>query len=138
MSLIKEKLVKQQFFGIFFYLLYLLAMVRPLVPIIEYHANYDYIANVLCENRDKPYLECNGKCYLEKQLKKANHTNHDHKSTVPSINFDDYPISPVTQFGYRISSAIIITNSVVKSSINIYQDEYLSSILHPPQITSIT
>mgnify|MGYP000976592457 CR=1 FL=1 len=50
--------MKNQVLGIFFYLLYLLAMVRPLVPIIEYHANYDYIATVLCENKDKPYLEC--------------------------------------------------------------------------------
>ncbi len=128
--------MKNQILGIFFYLLYLLAMVRPLVPIIEYHANYDYIANVLCENRDKPYLECNGKCYLEKQLKKANHNNHDHKSTIPQIDFDKYPISPVEQFGYRISSDTSISNSVVKSTVNIYQDEYLSSILHPPQIIS--
>lgn len=126
--------MKNQFLGIFFYLLYLLAMVRPLVPIIEYHANYDYIANVLCENRDKPYLECNGKCYLEKQLKKANHGDHDHKSTIPSINFDDYPISPVDQFGYRILSSLVSSLSTVKSSVNNYQDEYLSSILHPPQV----
>jgi len=94
--------VKNQAFGILFYLLYLLAMVRPLIPIMEYHANYDYIVNVLCENRDKPYLECNGKCYLEKQLKKTNHDNHDHNSTIPQINFDDYPISPLNQFAFQV------------------------------------
>ena len=126
--------MKQQFFGIFFYLLYLLAMVRPLVPIIEYHANYDYIANVLCENRDKPYLECNGKCYLEKQLKKANHGDHDHKSTVPQINFDDYPITPLDQFNYQISSSKENYNLKVNTSQNIHQDEYLFSILQPPQV----
>ena len=126
--------MKHQFFGIFFYLLYLLAMVRPLVPIIEYHANYDYIANVLCENRDKPYLECNGKCYLEKQLKKANHNDHDHKSTVPQINFDDYPITPLDQFNYQISSSKENYNLKVNTSQNIHQDEYLFSILQPPQV----
>jgi len=78
--------MKNQFFDILFYLLYLLAMIRPIIPIIEYHANYNYIANVLCENRGKPYLECNGKCYLEKQLNKINHDNHEHKSTIPPIN----------------------------------------------------
>ena len=94
--------MSKQFLAIFFYLLYLLAMVRPLAPLIEYSVNYNYIATVLCENKDKPYLECNGKCYLEKQLKKVNHDNHEHNSTIPQINFDDYPITPLDQYSYRI------------------------------------
>ena len=124
--------MKNQFLGIFFYLLYLLAMVRPLVPIIEYHANYDYIANVLCENRDKPYLECNGKCYLEKQLKKANHNNHDHKSTVPQIDFDKYPVSPLDQFSYKIKNSLKldIERFFVQKQTSI---DFFKSILKPPQ-----
>jgi hypothetical protein len=127
--------MKQQFFGIFFYLLYLLAMVKPLVPIIEYHANYDYIATVLCENRDKPYLECNGKCYLEKQINKSNHSDHDHKSTVPQINFDDYPISTLGQFTYAIKNFNELT------TVNYFVDKcssqnYYNSLLKPPQYTS--
>jgi ABC-type antimicrobial peptide transport system permease subunit len=125
--------MKNQFFGIFFYLLYLLAMVRPLVPIMEYYANYDYIANVLCENKDKPYLECNGKCYLGKQLNKVNHDNHDHKSTVPSINFDDYPVSPLDQFSYQIKEFSEIYST--KFFVNKYtSQDYYNSILKPPQV----
>lgn len=30
--------------------------------------NHAYIAKVLCENRDKPMLHCDGKCYLRKKL----------------------------------------------------------------------
>ncbi|GAB3249091.1 hypothetical protein GCM10027347_05920 [Larkinella harenae] len=37
--------------------------------IAYYHANKDYIAKVLCENRAKPQLRCNGQCYLAKRLK---------------------------------------------------------------------
>lgn len=36
-----------------------------------YQANKEYIARVLCENRDKPQLHCDGKCYLAKRLKAA-------------------------------------------------------------------
>lgn len=36
--------------------------------IAYYHANKDYIAKVLCENRAKPQLNCDGKCYLAKKL----------------------------------------------------------------------
>lgn len=43
---------------------------RPLWPIVNYVTNYDYIATVLCENKDKPELKCNGQCYLMKQLAK--------------------------------------------------------------------
>tara|TARA_R110002020_G_scaffold47905_1_gene136810 strand:+ start:14044 stop:14421 length:378 start_codon:yes stop_codon:yes gene_type:complete len=45
-------------------------LVRPLWPVVEYVANYDYIKNVLCENRDRPQLNCDGKCYLAKQFAK--------------------------------------------------------------------
>jgi hypothetical protein len=34
-----------------------------------YQINKTYIARVLCENRDKPVLNCNGKCFLAKKLK---------------------------------------------------------------------
>jgi len=33
--------------------------------------NRDYVARVLCINRDKPQLQCNGKCHLAKQLRAA-------------------------------------------------------------------
>lgn len=33
--------------------------------------NRKYIAEKLCENRDKPRLRCHGKCYLIKMKKKA-------------------------------------------------------------------
>ena len=127
--------MKNQIFGIFFYLLYLLAMVRPLVPIMEYYANYDYIATVLCENRDRPYLECNGKCYLEKQLKKTNHTNHNHKSTVPQINFDDYPISTLGQFTYNIEPISEDNSDIFFVDTYILQN-YYNSLLKPPQVVS--
>ena len=37
----------------------------------EFKANQKYIAAALCENRDKPQMHCNGKCYLMKKLKDA-------------------------------------------------------------------
>ena len=33
--------------------------------------NQKYIATNLCENRDKPQMNCEGKCYLMKKLKQA-------------------------------------------------------------------
>ncbi|MBS1683527.1 MAG: hypothetical protein JSS76_02160 [Bacteroidetes bacterium] len=36
-----------------------------------YEINKKMIADKLCVNRNNPSLHCNGKCYLSKQLKKA-------------------------------------------------------------------
>ncbi|OWP77135.1 hypothetical protein BWK62_01875 [Flavobacterium oreochromis] len=41
------------------------------MPVIDYVVNYDYITKVLCVNKDKPILKCNGKCHLMKELAKA-------------------------------------------------------------------
>ena len=46
-------------------------MVKPVLPVLSYFVNYEYIANELCENQDKPEMECNGKCHLKKELAKA-------------------------------------------------------------------
>jgi hypothetical protein len=34
-------------------------------------ANQKYIASTLCVNRNKPWLHCNGKCYLAKKIQQA-------------------------------------------------------------------
>ncbi len=36
-----------------------------------WRVNQNAIARTLCENRDKPQLKCCGRCYLKKQLRKA-------------------------------------------------------------------
>jgi hypothetical protein len=36
-----------------------------------FELNRNYIATHLCENRDKPWLHCNGKCYFMKKVKQA-------------------------------------------------------------------
>lgn len=35
---------------------------------VDYEVNKEYIAKVLCENKKRPMLHCNGKCQLAKKL----------------------------------------------------------------------
>lgn len=44
---------------------------KPVFPIVDYIVNYQYISTVLCVNKDKPKLNCCGKCHLKKELAKA-------------------------------------------------------------------
>lgn len=38
---------------------------------IDYEMNYEFISQVLCVNKDKPELQCNGKCHLVKEMAKT-------------------------------------------------------------------
>ena len=49
----------------------LLILAKPVLPLVEYVANYDYISKVLCVNKAQPAMHCNGKCHLMKELAKA-------------------------------------------------------------------
>jgi len=58
----------------------LMPSISPWGTIAYYQVNKDYIARVLCENRDKPQLHCDGQCYLAKQLK-AQQDRQDKETT---------------------------------------------------------
>lgn len=49
-------------------------------PFLEYYINFDYIAEVLCINKDKPQINCEGTCYLKDQIQqtqKSQRTNQN-------------------------------------------------------------
>lgn len=128
------KVMKKEFVALFFYVLYGVAMMRPLLPIMEYYANQDYIVTVLCENRDKPTIACNGKCYLAKELatfSSVTPQQQQHKNQLPQIDLSKYPVAPLdTPFsleGY--------VQNISKISWNYYHSavQYeLESLFRPP------
>lgn len=107
---------------------------KPVIPVVEYVVFYDYIKNELCENKDKPELECNGKCHLVKEMAKASDTpekgnDKKHISVETSVvfcqeieeNFDFKPLfylhkSKITS-NYNLSYSHLETNSVFRPPI---------------------
>ncbi len=65
---VKEKLLHKRILAFVFASVYLLSLFKPLGAIIHYTVNYGLYANELCENKDKPELECNGTCAFAKKL----------------------------------------------------------------------
>jgi hypothetical protein len=53
------------------FLLALIMLLKPVLPVLNYVVNYEYITKVLCINKAKPKLKCNGKCHLMKELAKT-------------------------------------------------------------------
>ena len=58
----------------------LLPSISPWGTVVYYQANKEYIARVLCVNRTRPELHCDGKCYLAKKLK-AQQDKQDKETT---------------------------------------------------------
>jgi hypothetical protein len=99
--------------------------------------NYEYITTVLCENKDKPKLQCNGKCHLIKELAKA-------AETEKPISSDKKGYSPIQEilFLNKISSFRLVACSCSKQEKNksMYLDLYsylkTNSVFHPPTYIS--
>jgi len=108
-------------------------MLKPIIPVIVYYIDYDYIVAELCENKAKPILQCNGKCHLAKELKKANDGINTEK-TVPPLNMKEYPVAPfLTQTILLQKGDFKIYNKGIYSRANSFIDAYTTSIFHPPK-----
>jgi hypothetical protein len=79
----------------------LLPTLSPWGTIAYFNLNREYIAKVLCENRDKPKLNCNGKCYLAKILKqqqdKQNKETTERVQNLPVLQLFSNPL-PAFEF----------------------------------------
>ncbi|MBS1616498.1 MAG: hypothetical protein JST06_10325 [Bacteroidetes bacterium] len=56
-----------------------------------YEANISYVASTLCENRNRPERHCNGKCYLYKQLAKADGDTHPDRPMLQQLSKFELP-----------------------------------------------
>lgn len=108
----------------------MVAMLRPIAPFVEYAINYDYISKVLCINKDKPALQCNGKCQLMQKLEQQQ--DDDFKSL--RIVSEDYPIGFVEVF--LVSNKTLFIEKI-KSNYwfsKSYTFLFSQRIFHPPTI----
>src|SRR5690606_23127285 len=55
------------------------AFLAPAV-FIDFKLNQDYISKVLCINRDKPQLDCDGQCILMQKMKGTQDADHPEQS----------------------------------------------------------
>ncbi|WBL21620.1 hypothetical protein [Zunongwangia sp. HRR-M8] len=83
-----------RYLGLFVVLFILL---KPVLPVVDYIFNYDYIVTQLCINRDRPDLACNGKCYLMQSLAEEANKERDKKQAnlesrykLPVLYFEDH------------------------------------------------
>lgn len=120
-------------------LIVIFAMIlKPILPVVDYIVNYEYISKVLCENKAKPILKCNGKCHLMKELAKASEDEKPIKSDkkdnskqeVEVLFFSD---QKNISFLYKFDSNRSSINSNYSNNYNFLNSVF---VFHPPTIIS--
>ncbi len=108
----------------------LFVVFRPLIPLVEYAVNYDYISEVLCINKSKPELHCNGKCYLKKEIAKTNDTDSSPltKNSGQKL-FDIYVLPEITSISTAEKIFFSNPNFLYKTA---YSFLFLKHIFRPP------
>lgn len=99
---------------------------------VEYVANYSYISTELCVNKAKPKLNCNGKCYLSKELSKTNDgDNHPFSKgkNSPKSLLDFYVFSEITSI---IKGENKISNFILPIISKDYSFLLVPNIFRPP------
>ena len=104
-------------------------MLRPILPVLEYVVDQDYIAEFLCINQDRPELECEGKCYLMQMLEEQ---NREKGENLPRIAMEEYPIGFVV-LHYLASVVVTDVEQIENNSYsNFYKLLPSLSFFRPP------
>ncbi|WP_340063596.1 hypothetical protein [Ascidiimonas aurantiaca] len=119
---------------IFSLVLLLSLILRPtilLVNLIDYHYNIVYIIENFCVNKEKPELNCDGKCYLAQKLTSTEQPADSNNGDF-TINFELFV--PLFFNGCLKLESLLKLSSVLKSNF-LYLDisgMELSEVIDPP------
>ena len=126
--------------SLFFLSIFCFSTLQSVIPYFEYIFNYEYISKVLCINKNKVELNCNGKCHLKKQLSSTvddTKTNNEN-SRVPVIKFDKrllfilIPVRSSLQLVIRQKTPLVFYLENLKSKID------FKPPIPPPKIYLVT
>ena len=95
-----------------------------------FELNRSYIAAHLCENSDKPWLHCNGKCYFMKKIKQAEEKEKSDERQSQKNLFQEasFPVSAKVKFHSALLDIIPVPNQ--RFSLPLIS----STIFRPPQL----
>jgi hypothetical protein len=108
------------------------------VVVLNWKINQDLITEKYCVNKDKPMMNCDGKCYLSKQLEnlelkeeqeRKNHPNPQHK--VETVNYSWIIDDLYSEYFTFLSLETLEHVECLKTFVS---NPYLQDIFHPPTI----
>ncbi|UQB69706.1 hypothetical protein [Epilithonimonas zeae] len=106
---------------------------RPVLPLVDYTVNYNYITKNLCENRAKKEMDCKGKCYLAKELSKSSQNSAKQDQLKLSVFSELFTVKDIftvlSDFNFNLDNQK--QNSFLSQ---FYNFSIESRIFHPPVV----
>ena len=105
-----------------------------MVPLIylDFSLRREYIAEVLCINKEELITVCGGKCYLTDQLEQAN--EQQEKETTTSQKFKVFFFNlHLTRLHFRSPEPGFIPNAMWWEDLT-FLSSYLADIFRPPRV----
>jgi len=121
---------------VFVILLTLMMTFKPVLPLVDYAVNYDYISEVLCINKDKPELQCNGKCHLKSELAKVNDDSSTQDSKENTFGKRTLQVEFLENYNINVSlrfNEVFLLEKNAFYCLN-YSFLFSNSIFHPPLV----
>jgi predicted nuclease of restriction endonuclease-like (RecB) superfamily len=118
------------------FILALLVLLQPLSKtwiFVSFQLNQDFIASVLCINRDIPVNTCQGKCYLKKRLKETHQDEQKQANAREKSPFEILISHQPSVFQFLSVQDRIIENTPNNVQSHTYISRFISDIFHPPR-----
>ncbi|MEL6558778.1 MAG: hypothetical protein AAFQ94_11380 [Bacteroidota bacterium] len=97
---------------------------------LDFEIRKDYIAKVLCINKEKPITQCGGKCFLKRQLENTQQGDQQGNVAPRLTNINFY--SPSKALKVEFNSLLPThTKYVIPNTIG-HSQLFHSDIFHPP------
>ncbi|TKT85696.1 hypothetical protein FDK13_33580 [Dyadobacter frigoris] len=113
----------------------MLPTLSPWGTVAYFHVNRAYIAKVFCENRNRPALLCNGKCYLAKLLKKQQEKK-DKETTERVENTPVAQLFYLPVFSFTFGEKLFVRKKPVYFAYTLSRYlAFLGQIIRPPRFS---
>lgn len=97
---------------------------------LDFEIRKDYIAKVLCINKEKPITQCGGKCFLKKRLKNTQKSDQQGNVAPRLTNINFY--SPSKAFKVEFEKLLPTQREYVIPNAAGYSQLFYTDIFHPP------
>lgn len=99
---------------------------------LNYYANQSEIAELFCINKEKPKLECDGKCHLATQISKIETEEENTPFTPNTINYNLEVLSIIVDIDTDLKCESVYLKSLYNSIIQVTPCKGFYTISSPP------
>jgi len=122
----------KKLFAIFLFITVLLGPFGKSIIYLHYEIYKSYYAQVLCVNKSKPMLHCNGHCQLKKEMKEE-----EKRSSLPysNIKYEKEVLlynQVIQNYTASLNTECLLQHNSIYNGVVLHS--HLMLVFHPPQV----